>query len=209
MRSTSRLRLLAGLVAAIAWCGLGLQFQLWIRSDSAAGRPLLLVLGQFFAYFTVLTNLLVAVVMTRAGLRRSATGRGMRRLEAATAVYMSVVGLGYSLLLRHLWTLTGTAKVADMLLHDVAPLVYVAWWLVLAEKARLGWRNVLVFLIWPLIYLVATLVDGAISGWYPYPFFDAGTRGYAYVLAVSAGFLLVLVLLGALSVAYSRWRCRL
>jgi len=36
---------------------------------------------------------------------------------------MTMVGAGYTLLLRHLWNPQGAQKLADILLHDVVPVL--------------------------------------------------------------------------------------
>ena len=155
-------RLLATPVALVAWFALGLQLFLVVRAVPP-GDALLPAVGRFFSYFTVLNNLLVALVATGVILSRSWRKPA---LEAATAVYIFMVGVLYSLLLRHIWAPTGWQKVADGLLHDVVPVLFVVWWLFDA-RTRLAWRNVALYLLWPLLYLAITLVDGALTGWYP------------------------------------------
>ena len=170
------------------------------------GRAKLLpAIAQFFCYFTVLTNLQAAIVATGA-----ASKRGWRKpaLEAATTVYIAVVGLGYSLLLRHLFDFTGLMRVADTLLHDVAPVLFASWWILAAQKADLPWRHVLTFLIWPLLYFALVLAIGAATHWYPYPFTNAAALGYPRVLAVAAGFIAAAAALSALAIGYSRIRAR-
>jgi hypothetical protein len=51
------------------------------------------------------------------------------------------------------------------------------------------------WLIFPIVWVVLTLVRGAVDGWYPYPFLDPGNGGYrtvAYHIGVIlAGFLVI------------------
>jgi hypothetical protein len=57
-----------------------------------------------------------------------------------------------------------------------------------------------VWIVYPLVYLAATLLVAAYyDGFYPYPFLDAATYGYASVAETSV---LLLVGFGALGVAY-------
>ena len=54
----------------------------------------------------------------------------------------------------------------------------------------------LLWQVFPLLYLIYVLVRGAIVGWYPYPFLDpAKVNGYGnvalYALGIMATFLLV------------------
>ena len=194
-------RLLATPVALVAWFALGLQLFLVVRAVPP-GDALLPAVGRFFSYFTVLNNLLVALVATGVILSRSWRKPA---LEAATAVYIFMVGVLYSLLLRHIWAPTGWQKVADGLLHDVVPVLFVVWWLFDA-RTRLAWRNVALYLLWPLLYLAITLVDGALTGWYPYAFVDAAALGYSKVLGIAATLTVFLAVVGSLAIAWSRWR---
>jgi hypothetical protein len=194
----------ASLLALLAWTALGLQFGLMLRGV-VAGQALLPAIGKFFFYFTILTNLQAAIVLTRAGLLRTENTAGF---ETATAVYIAMVGLGYSLLLRHLFHWTGWMRVADELLHDAMPVLFVLWWIFLARKRLLPWRVLPRFLVWPLIYLVLALLAGAITGWYPYPFVNAQILGYPKVLTLAAGLLVVTAALSAAAIAFARRRSR-
>jgi hypothetical protein len=55
-------------------------------------------------------------------------------------------------------------------------------WLLYGPRPRVSARVVLWALTWPALYLAYTLIAGAISGWYPYPFLDAASNGYPRVL---------------------------
>ena len=73
------------------------------------------------------------------------------------------------------------------------PVLYVLYWLLFVPKSRLPWNSVLFWLIYPLAYLSYTLIHGALSGWYPYPFVDVSVVGYGRVFANSLALLAALV----------------
>ena len=54
----------------------------------------------------------------------------------------------------------------------------------------------LLWLIYPLVYLCFALNRGALTSRYPYPFIDAGKLGYASALANTAALLVAFVALG-------------
>jgi hypothetical protein len=111
----------------------------------------------------------------------------------------------YQLLLRQLWNPQGAQWVADVLLHSIIPVGYALYWLLFAPRAGLSWKDAIVWLTYPAVYLVYTLAQGAMSGLYPYPFVDVKVLGYGGVLARAAGFLLVFLGMGLLVVAVGRW----
>ena len=184
----------AAAIAGCAWLALGLQLYLEILRSLAGGGPMATILVRYFSFFTILTNLLVALTLT---LSLLPSKRGWVRffsraaVQTGVAVYIAVVGAIYSLLLRHIWSPVGLQKLADVLLHDVVPLAYVLYWLIFVPKAELRWRHALLWLTYPLVYMVYTLLHGAVSGWYPYPFVDAAIlagimAAYAAIIDVAA-----------------------
>lgn len=181
-------RTLLTLVALLAWFAVLLQ--LWLSAQLArrAGGSALGGMAQALCYFTVLTNLLVAVLST-AQLRGAPWLQQRRGVLAACAVYILVVGVIYALLLRATWVPSGLQKLADVLLHDVVPLGYVLWWLGYAPKVALRWKSALWWLGYPLVYFGFAVLLGALSGRYLYPFADLSRLGVA-LLARNAALLL-------------------
>jgi hypothetical protein len=47
--------------------------------------------------------------------------------------------------------------------------------------------------VWPVAWIAYTFVHGALSGWYPYPFLDAGLHGYAIALRNTAAVAVIAV----------------
>ena len=95
------------------------------------------------------------------------------------------------------------------MLHDLALLFYVAWWLVFVPKRGLQWKHALWWLAYPFAYLVFTMVRGQVVGTYPYPFLDVSALGYGRVLANASVLLVVFLGLGLVIIAISRRRVRL
>ena len=186
--------------AAFGWTVLALQFYVHLGETSRMGLAPAEGVLRFAGYFTITTNSLVALVLTASALGR---GRFLRApgVKSATAVYIAVVMLVYEGVLRRLWTPVGLQWWLDVALHDVMPALYVLYWLTLADKARLPWRAPLVWLGYPAGYCLWVMLRGAMSGFYPYPFLDAGRIGYGQAAVNGAGVLAVFVVVGVLVVA--------
>ncbi len=178
----------------------GVLLQLWLslQLGIASGQGWMHGLVIYLGYFTVLTNLLVALVASRAA--RAPDGGLDHPWRGAAVTSIVVVGLTYQLLLRKVWDPQGWQLVADMTLHYAVPLATLAWWLVLPPRHRLDARKPLTWLAWPLGYCVYVLLRGAIIGIYPYYFIDAGAIGMPRALLNSAGLILVFAV-----VAYTVW----
>jgi len=208
-RLTRPIRSAFASIAAVAWFALVLQLLVMVH-QAAPGATVYAVVN-YFSFFTILTNLLVALCTTFPLLApRSTVGRFFLRpsIQSATAVYIAVVGITYSLLLRHLWNPQGMEKVADVLLHDVVPVLYVAFWVFLVPKFRLRWSDAVRWLGYPLVYMGYTLVRGYISHWYPYYFIDVDTIGLSRAIIHAAGLLLAFFGRGLLFIAIARWSAR-
>jgi hypothetical protein len=186
--------------ALLAWFALVLQLYLVIV-QSPPGLAMLGMVVTYFSFFTILTNLLVALVFTAIALGRVLS----QSIQGGTAVYIAIVGIVYQLLLRQLWNPKGAQLLCDMLLHAVIPLGYVVYWLIFAPRTGLRWIDAVVWLVYPGVYLVYVLARGAVGGLYPYPFVDVNVLGYAGVLARSTVLMAVFLGMGLLIVAVSRW----
>jgi hypothetical protein len=105
-----------------------------------------------------------------------------------------IVGIIYSLLLRGLLELSGGARLADLILHDVVPVLVPLFWLVFAPKGSLHSRHLLLWIIYPLAYLAYALARGAAENRYAYPFIDVAQIGWLQTVANS-----VMIVLGFLA----------
>ncbi len=201
------MRIFAAIGALLGWFALVLQLFLVI-AQSAAGMALVGALITYLSFFTILTNLLVALVFTAIAIRPAHAPLqffSSPSVQAATAVYITIVGIVYQLLLRQLWNPQGAQWVADVLLHAVMPAGYVLYWLLFAPRTGLRWKDAVNWLLYPAVYLVYILARGAMSGLYPYPFVDVNALGYGGVLARAVAFLLFFLAMGLLVVAVGRW----
>ena len=162
-------RVLAVAAARVGWAGLALQFFLMVGHMGAAGA-----LWRFLGFYTILTNIGAATVATAVALRHeNVLVSGRARLLVATSIIM--VGIVYSVALRTLWSPTGLQKIADVLLHDAAPLVWALFWVVGPHVGRV-WREVAWALFPPLAYCIYALARGGLDGWYAYWFLDPATQ---------------------------------
>jgi hypothetical protein len=163
-------RAAAGVAALVAWFGLAMQLWVSIGQFAAKGSGVAAALWRVLGYFTILTNLGVAIVATAMALAPGARIAGPRpRLAMAVAIVL--VGIVYSVALRHILNATGLAAVADHALHDVSPVTFLIAWAV-AGHGGLRWRDSLWALPWPSAYFAYAMARGAASGWYAYWFLD-------------------------------------
>jgi len=194
------------LTGSAAWVALVLQYGLTISKHTDGIGPGLATL-RFFGFFTILSNLLVALVCSFSLVPRPGrVGAFLTtpRARAAVALYITVTGAIYVALLQGLWRPQGAQLAADVLLHNVVPLAYVGLWLAFAPHGRLLWSDALRFLGFPLAYLLWTAIRGALFHEYPYPFIDVVTIGWGAAARNAAGIAGLFVVLGLLIVVVDR-----
>jgi hypothetical protein len=180
--------------AAVAWFALVLQYTLTITKP---GAPFLEATVRYFSFFTILTNILVALALTLPWLApESRAGQFFDRPSVRTAIlaYIIIVAVIYHYLLAKLWNPQGWELVADTIEHVVTPALYVIDWILFVPKGTVRWKSAVVWLGYPLVYAAYSMIHGAVTGFYPYPFINVTEFGYDKVLINMA--VLVLVFLG-------------
>lgn len=193
--------------AFIAWFALGLQLYILIDNVPGNGLSVMEAIARFFLFFTILTNLLVAVCLTvRAAEPSNRLGHFFSRpsVLAATGVYILIVAIVYNTVLRSLWVPVGNQRLADELLHLIVPVCYLIYWFLFAPKYGLEWKHAVQWLIYPAIYLPYALLRGALEGFYPYPFIDLGQNSIGKVVVNCLSMLCVFVVIGLLVVAIAK-----
>jgi hypothetical protein len=195
---TGAARASAGLIALIGWVGLAVQLSaLTDQAGSAAGAIWIML-----RFFTILTNLIVAVVFTGIALGQPAF-RSQSLLGLMTLSIL-FVGAVYVLLLRGLVELSGGAATANLILHYIVPSLTPLFWLLFAPKGALKWRDPLLWALYPLAYFAYALLRGALDGKYPYPFMDIPKVGWASALTTVSIILIAYLLVGSVFVWLSR-----
>ncbi|MGB0101738.1 MAG: Pr6Pr family membrane protein [Nocardioides sp.] len=178
------------LTAAVAVFALILQLVLVITGHGTLvedDQPGLGVrLGRLVSYFTIQSNVLVAVAALTLARDPARDGTGWRVLRLGGLVGITVTGLVHFLLLRPLLDLQGWNAFCDRLLHMVVPLLVVIGWAAFGPRPRVTARVVAWALAWPVAWLAWTLAMGVATGWFPYPFLDVDEEGWGPVLATSA-----------------------
>ena len=196
------------LIAGMAWTALILQFPLMLNNGPATGLSRSMLAVNYFSYFTILSNLLVALSLGISLLfPASSPGAFFSRVrvQSAIAVYIFIVGLVYNLVLRQIWSPSGLQLVIDNLLHVTVPLGYMLFWYFFTDRQLMPWSALLPWLVFPALYLLYSLIRGAFTAWYPYPFLNADKLGYLKVGINASGVLLAFLLTGAGLIALNRY----
>jgi hypothetical protein len=173
-------RVFIGIIALVGWFAILVQLYLMLLNRVASVPETVI---RFFSFFTILTNILVALSASVIFIKRSPSKNFFQRSNNITAltVYIFIVGLIYNLILRYIWEPKGMQRIVDELLHLIIPILFVIYWFLYVSKKELKWNNFWAWLLYPLAYIIYVLIRGVYSGFYPYPFVDVTAHGYKTV----------------------------
>lgn len=163
-----------------------------------------LVGGNFFSYFTVESNALavLSLMLSAFAVVTDCTSAGLDFFRGAVTLYMTTTILIFIVLLSGYPASELTAVPWDnTVLHYIMPLVIIVDWLMVSQRRAVEFRWALLWLSYPLLYLVYSLIRGPIVHWYPYPFMDASLHGYLTVLLTSV---IIAVVLAAITAVIAR-----
>jgi hypothetical protein len=191
-------RVAAAIIALVCWAGIAIQF--WASYDHT--HDVLTTLWNLARFFTIISNLAVAVAMTAVALDKGVSPVVLGGLTLA----ILLVGIVYATLLRGLHPLSGPGLVADYLLHYLSPVAMAAYWLLFVPRGRLRWSAPWLWFLFPAAYLVYALVRGRLDHGYPYPFIDVAKLGWTQVALNASGIAFAFILAGFALVWIDRWR---
>lgn len=117
-------------------------------------------------------------------------------LRSVTAVYILVVGIGFAILLSGLEGVVLTAVPWDnTVLHYITPLAVLLDFIFDRPRTKVQFKKSLIWITFPIVYVAYSLIRGAITGWYPYPFLNPHISGFGSVLLAVLGLTVVGIIL--------------
>lgn len=163
--------------------------------------------GDYLGQFTILSVVATSILMLLGALSRRER-RGMVHLRA-----MALTGVLVAAVL-HATLLGGAAgpsgDLVNSLLHIVFPVLALVEWMTVRSRTRVTVLTPLIGLAFPVVFLLGTLIRGAVVGRYPYDFVDPGIQGgYAGLVSSLAIVLVVFLAVGALVAALGAVRDRM
>jgi hypothetical protein len=163
----------------------------------------------FLSYFTVLSNVLVAVVMALLWRDPQRNGALFRVLRMDALIMITVTGLIYWGVLAGIFELQGLEYVANTIEHTLVPIATVLVFLIFGPRGQFRVSTVFVALILPIAWALATLARGAVITAYPYGFVDVARYGYGSVLQNIVGVAVFGIILGFVFLGIDRLLARM
>ncbi len=201
------MKIYLALIAVLSWFALTVQFYLNLVSGAA---PAFEIIVRYFSFFTLISNLLVAICSTVLISLPVGSKHFFSRPQTQTAItlYILIVSIIYNTVLRSLWQPKGMQLVVDELLHLVIPILFFIYWFLLVPKQQLQWSSLWSWLIFPLLYLAFILARGSFSGFYPYPFMEVSKLGLNQVLLNAVGITMVFLMVSLILIGIAKWQMK-
>jgi hypothetical protein len=199
--SLGLLRILTGsaLLGSVAW-------QVTDRLANNIFRP-----SEYFAYFSIVSAIVAGSFLVATGIGLVLNKEDSRWIEIARlslTVAMIVVGVVYHLLLadtpgderdgNYDWPV-----LPNEVIHTYGPILIVIDYLLSHKAFRIKLRAALWVAVFPLTWLVFSVIRGLVTDWWPYWFIDPTNEGgvpgmLTYIAAITAFFLILgFLVLGA------------
>jgi len=195
VRERDRPRLWRAAFAVIGWAALALQYLL--LAGPADGWAVVTRTVQYFSFFTILTNILVALALTGPLLKPTrplARWTASPAFRAAVTTYILIVGVVYHFMIAPYWRPEGLTLGVNLVLHYVMPVAFLLDWLWFTPKGDLRWGDPVTWLAFPLGYGLWTTAQGVLVGRQPYWFADFGASSWTSA-SITYGLLLGLNLI--------------
>ena len=182
-----------------------LLLQLWIAVrvsatppahavGTLAGAPVANRVLRVLSFFTVQSNIISGVTSAQLARDPDRNGRSWRAVRLASLFGITVTGIVYATVLAKVHEPNGWQETfTNDVFHYIVPIMMVAGWVLFGPRPRIEARTIGLAILWPVAWVVYTLIHGVITSWYPYPFVDVTTHGYAAVF-VNAGLVVVVLL---------------
>lgn len=197
---------LSAIGAVVVWIAVLTEYYLIFGLMDASNTEITI---RFFSFFTIWTNILIAIYFTVIGMKKNSELQQFFErpgVLTANAVYITLVGSIYHILLTSVWTPHGLAKVVNEFLHTIIPLYVIVFWVLYEKKSELKWEQILRWLIFPLSYLFIAMARGYFSGWYPYPFFDLNKLTLVHLTINIVALLAYFIFLAALLIGIGKFQ---
>ena len=163
-----RILMALGLYGSVYW-------QVSDRLSHNVFRP-----SEYFTFFTITSCLISATVLLVSAislLRKQVETELLSIFRLTVAASMVVVAVIYNALL------AGSAPdvrdgnyewpvLPNLIMHNWMPIVILIEYLLVDSAAKLPLRKAFWVLVYPITWLIFTLIRGSIQGWWPYPFLD-------------------------------------
>lgn len=153
----------------------------------------------YFSYFTVMTNIIIGVFFLYIFINKNKVNYYKKTvIRHMLLIYIFITALVYMTVLLPLIKFNNFYEIyADMIMHPLAFILYLADYIIDYPKEKLKHGFIIIVVVYPLFYAIYSIIRGIFIKWYPYFFLDPVKLGSYYnLILVILIFFLIFIILG-------------
>ena len=140
---------------------------------------------RLFKYFTMLSNLIAVIYFWLVFTNRTQLKYGwFDRLLGGIVIYVTITFLIYAVLLESTYQVVGLDLIGNTCLHYVNPILIITYLGVYRKDFNFSKKDIGLWIIFPVAYLVFLVLHGVFTGDYLYPFFQISEVGISGLLSM-------------------------
>jgi len=151
---------------------------------------------RLFKYFTMLSNLIAVIYFWLIFTNRTQLKYGwFDRMLGGIVIYVTITFLIYAVLLESTYEVRGLDFIGNTCLHYLNPLLIIGYLGVYRKDFNFSRKDIGLWIVFPLLYLVFLVVHGLFTGDYLYPFFqvsEVGVTGLMSMIGILFGIFFIL-----------------
>lgn len=175
---------------------LGILFTLIYHMFDNPSTPLASGL-EIFRYFTILSNLIVAIYFWLLFSLNLDKNSLFKKLLGGVAVYITITGVVFALFLQADFQQFGLDKVGSIISHYIIPILTVGFLLFFREDYNFSFKDIIKWSIFPIGYIIFLLIRGSVTSDYIYPFLELDSLGFGLFTLY---FIVLIAFFGILSI---------
>lgn len=141
-----------------------------------------------FKYFTILSNLFVGVYFALLLSGKFKDNVFFNKLFGSVLISITITFIVFAGYLEWTFKSEGLNTYASLLNHYIVPMLTITYFLTNMKLYRYEMKDMTIWLIYPVTYLIFLMVHGVLTGDYIYPFFQVTKIG-VFGLVISTVFL--------------------
>lgn len=152
-------------------------------------------------YFTIQSNLIVFVYFVLGLFDTICEKELYKKFLPGVVIYIAITFVVFAIMLQGTFEITGIRIVGNLLVHYITPILSIIY-LFVFNKNIYQVKDMLLWVIYPVVYIIFVVIYGLITKDFLYPFFDIYTNGLlSFIITFIVLLLFFLILsLGAVKI---------
>jgi len=150
---------------------------------SSSSHPLLEGVNMF-RYFTIQSNFIVALYFGLNCSNRLKNNKVFDALLGGVVIYITITFIVFLTLLEPIYNPEGLSLIGSTFSHYIVPILVIFYLVYFRSEYSFMIKDIIYWIIYPVMYLVFLIVYGSITGDYIYPFFQVSVVGVTGLIIV-------------------------